>query len=166
MAKDDGSIAPRERVNIRYKSATGDAQEQRELPLKMLFVGDYTLRADDTPLAERKAININKDNFSKVMSGQKLGLDFGVQNKLDENAKPGDEMGVKLKFDSLADFKPEAVAKQVPELNKLLELRQALVSLKSPLGNNKAFQKKIKDIVENEETRKKILGELGGGQQG
>jgi type VI secretion system protein ImpB len=166
MAKDDGSIAPRERVNIRYKSATGDAQEQRELPLKMLFVGDYTLRADDTPLAERKAININKDNFSKVMSGQKLGLDFGVQNKLDENAKPGDEMGVKLKFDSLADFKPEAVAKQVPELNKLLELRQALVSLKSPLGNNKAFQKKIKDIVENEDTRKKILGELGGGQQG
>jgi len=166
MAKDDGSIAPRERVNIRYKSATGDAQEQRELPLKMLFVGDYTLRTEDTPLAERKAININKDNFSKVMSGQKLGLDFGVQNKLDESAKPGDEMGVKLKFDSLADFKPEAVAKQVPELNKLLELRQALVSLKSPLGNNKAFQKKIKDIVENEETRKKILGELGGGQQG
>lgn len=164
MAKDDGSVAPRERVNIRYKSATGDAQEQRELPLKMLFVGDYTLRQDDTPLAERKAININKDNFSKVMSGQKLGLEFGVANKLDENAKPDDELGVKLKFDTLADFKPEAVAKQVPELNKLLELRQALVSLKSPLGNNKQFQKKIKEIVENEETRKKILGELG--QQG
>lgn len=164
MAKDDGSVAPRERVNIRYKSATGDAQEQRELPLKMLFVGDYTLRQDDTPLAERKAININKDNFSKVMSGQKLGLEFGVKNKLDENAKPDDEVAVKLKFDTLADFKPEAVAKQVPELNKLLELRQALVSLKSPLGNNKQFQKKIKEIVENEDTRKKILGELG--QQG
>lgn len=162
MAKDDGSVAPRERVNIRYKSATGDAQEQRELPLKMLFVGDYTLRADDTPLAERKAININKDNFSKVMAGQKLGLEFGVANKLDEKAGPDDELGVKLKFDTLADFKPEAVAKQVPELNKLLELRQALVSLKSPLGNNKQFQKKIKEIVENEETRKKILGELGG----
>lgn len=166
MAKDDGSVAPRERVNIRYKSATGDAQEQRELPLKMLFVGDYTLRQDDTPLAERKAININKDNFSKVMGAQKLELAFGVQNKLEENAAPGDELGVNLKFDSLADFKPESVAKQVPELNKLLELRQALVSLKSPLGNNKAFQKKIKDIVENEDTRKKILGELGDGQQG
>jgi type VI secretion system protein ImpB len=164
MAKDDGSVAPRERVNIRYKSATGDAQEQRELPLKMLFVGDYTLRQDDTPLQERKAISINKDNFSKVMTGQKLKLQFGVQNKLDENAKPDDELGVNLKFDTLADFKPEAVAKQVPELNKLLELRQALVSLKSPLGNNKQFQKKIKEIVENEETRKKILGELG--QQG
>jgi type VI secretion system protein ImpB len=161
MAKDDGSVAPRERVNIRYKSATGDAQEQRELPLKMLFVGDYTLRPDDTPLAERKAININKDNFSKVMAAQKLKVQFGVQNKLEDTAKEGDELGVELKFDSLADFKPEAVAKQVPELNKLLELRQALVSLKSPLGNNKAFQKKIKDIVENEDTRKKILGELG-----
>lgn len=163
MAKDDGSVAPRERVNIRYKSATGNAQEQRELPLKMLFVGDYTLRADDTPLAERKAINVTKDNFSKVMEGQKLKLDFGVQNKLEDGKKgePAGDMAVKLKFDSLADFKPEAVAKQVPELNKLLELRQALVSLKSPLGNNKDFQKKIKDIVENEGTRSKILGELG-----
>ncbi|MCW8139299.1 MAG: type VI secretion system contractile sheath small subunit [Planctomycetota bacterium] len=169
MAKDDGSVAPRERVNIRYKSATGNAQEQRELPLKMLFVGDYTLRQDDTPLAERKAINVNKDNFSKVMEGQKLKLAFGVSNKL-EDAKGGEapgDLGVNLKFDSLADFKPEAVAKQVPELNKLLELRQALVSLKSPLGNNKDFQKKIKDIVENEDTRKKILGELGAdGKQG
>lgn len=169
MAKDDGSVAPRERVNIRYKSATGNAQEQRELPLKMLFIGDYTLRQDDTPLAERKSINVNKDNFSKVMEGQKLKLAFGVSNKLEDGKKgeaPGD-LGVNLKFDSLADFKPEAVAKQVPELNKLLELRQALVSLKSPLGNNKDFQKKIKDIVENEGTRNKILGELGAdGKQG
>src|SRR5690554_7060125 len=37
-------------VNITYKSSVGDAQEEVELPLKMLFIGDYTGRADDTPL--------------------------------------------------------------------------------------------------------------------
>ena len=35
MAK-EGSVAPRERVNIVYKPATGDAQEEKELPLKLL----------------------------------------------------------------------------------------------------------------------------------
>lgn len=154
----DGSVAPRERVNIRYQSATGDMQEERELPLKMLFVGDYTLRPDDTPVGERKAININKDNFSKVMEGQNLSLQFGVENKLDEE---GGDMAVDLKFKSLKDFTPEKIAEQVPELNKLLELRQALTALKSPLGNNKDFKKKIKEIIENEEARNQILAELG-----
>lgn len=162
----DGSIAPRERVNIRYKAATGDMQEERELPLKLLFVGDYTLRDDDTPLAERAPINVDKDNFSKVMKGQKLKLDLNVKNQLEE-PKEGEEeekMAVHLKFDNLKDFAPEAVAKQVPELNKMLELRQALTALKSPLGNNKDFKKKIREIVDSDEGRSQVLKELGLGE--
>lgn len=160
----DGSVAPRERVNIRYESATGDMQEERELPLKMLFVGDYTLRADDTPVGERKPIDVNKDNFSKVMEGQNLKLQFGVENKLEDDENAGD-MAVNLEFKSLKDFTPERVAEQVPELNKLLELRQALTALKAPLGNNKDFKKKIRDIIDNEETRNQILAELGDGDE-
>ena len=38
----DGSVAPKERINIRYVPATGDAQEDVELPLRMLVVGDFT----------------------------------------------------------------------------------------------------------------------------
>ena len=41
MAKDQ-TVAPQERVNITYKPATGDRQAEVELPLKMLFIGDYT----------------------------------------------------------------------------------------------------------------------------
>ncbi len=40
----DGSVAPKERINIVYRSSTGDAQEQIELPLKQLVLGDFTLR--------------------------------------------------------------------------------------------------------------------------
>jgi type VI secretion system protein ImpB len=74
----EGSVAPKERVNIVYKPATGDAQEEVELPLKMLMMGDYTQRADPRPLEDRKPINVDKDNFSKVMSEQKLSLSFSV----------------------------------------------------------------------------------------
>src|SRR5690349_17375844 len=66
MAK-EASVAPKERVNIIYKPA-GDAQEDVELPLRILMLGDFTGRADETPVEERKPINIDKDNFNDVLA--------------------------------------------------------------------------------------------------
>lgn len=157
----DGSVAPRERVNIVYKAATGDASEEKELPLKLLMMGDYTLRADETPLEERKAVNINKNNFNDVMKAMDLKLTFSVKNTL---AGDGSEMPVSLSFSSLKDFEPESVANQVPELKKLLELRQALSALKAPLGNVRAFREKIQSLVADDAAREKMLKELGVGE--
>lgn len=157
MAK-EGSVAPRERVNIVYKPALGDAQEEVELPLKLLMLGDYTGRADNTPLEERKPINIDKDNFNEVMKSQNLAATIQVPDKL--SGKEGEEMPVNLKFQTLKDFEPESIVKQVPELNKLLELRQALTSLKGPLGNMPEFRKKIQQLVSDKEAREKLLKEL------
>ena len=70
----EGSVAPKERVNITYKPATGNAKEEVELPLKMLMLGDYTGRADPRPLEDRKPINVDKDNFQQVMAEQKLAV--------------------------------------------------------------------------------------------
>jgi type VI secretion system protein ImpB len=158
MAK-EGSVAPKERVNIVYKPATGNAQEEVELPLKMLMLGDYTLRPDSTPLEERKPINIDKDNFNDVMAKQNLEINVNVADKLSETA--GSEMAVKLRFNSLADFGPEGVVNQVPELRKLLELRSALSALKGPLGNIPAFRKKIQGLLGDNEGRQKLMSELG-----
>ena len=163
MAK-EGSVAPKERVNIVYKPATGDAVEEKELPLKMLMMGDYTGRKDDTPLGERKIISVNKDNFSDVMQGQDLNLKFGVENKLDESGDAGD-MAIDLKINTLKSFNPEEVAKQVPELKKLLDLRNALTALKGPLGNIPAFRKKIQQMVGDDAARAKIMAELAGGDE-
>jgi type VI secretion system protein ImpB len=126
----EGSVAPKERVNITYKPAIGNAKEEVELPLKLLMLGDYTMRPDPRPLEDRKPINVDKDNFQKVMSEQKLALNFGVKDKLGENED--NELNVNLKFRRLSDMEPEAIANQVPELKKLLDLRAALTSLKGP----------------------------------
>lgn len=157
----EGSVAPRERVNIVYKPATGDAQEEKELPLKMLILGDWTQQQDDTPLEDRKVIQIDKDNFDDVLRGQGLNMTLQVPNKLVD--KEGEEMPVTLKFESLKDFGPEAVANQTPEIKKLLELRQALTALKGPLGNVPEFRKKIQAIIADPAAREKLLGELGKG---
>jgi type VI secretion system protein ImpB len=155
----EGSVAPKERVNITYKPAIGDAKEEVELPLKLLMMGDYTMRPDPRPLEDRKPINVDKDNFQKVMSEQKLNLNLNVKNALSEN--PDDELNVNLKFRRLADMEPEAVAAQVPELKKLLELRAALTALKGPLGNEKAFRNKIQQILGDPAQRNKLISELG-----
>ena len=157
MAK-EGSVAPKERINIKYRSEQGGVQEQVELPFKMMVLGDFTQREDERVLEERKPISVDKDNFDEVLRNQKVNLDVSVPNRLTDEEDV--EMGVSLRFDSIKDFTPENVARQVPELKKMLELREALVALKGPLGNVPAFRKAIESILKDEEQRKLVLGEL------
>jgi len=157
---DDQSVAPKERVNITYKPATGDRQAEVELPLKMLFIGDYTGHADERPLEERRPVNVDKDNFQQVLGEHNLSLEIGVPNALVDEKDAGD-LAVKLRFKKLADFGPDAVAEQVPELRQLLELRSALTALKSPLGNVPAFRKKLQTLLGDAGAREKLIRELG-----
>jgi type VI secretion system protein ImpB len=155
----EGSVAPKERVNIRFKPATGDAKEEVELPLKLVLVGDYTGRTDDRPIEERELVNINKDNFDDVMKSHKLSVNVSVDNKLDDSPDAG-KLNTKLDFTNLRAFDPEQIARQVPELRKLLELREALVALKGPLGNVPGFRKAIQGVLDDETARQKLLSEL------
>ncbi|NDV23353.1 type VI secretion system contractile sheath small subunit [Desulfovibrio sp. JC022] len=158
MAK-EGSVAPKERVNIVYKPETGDAKEEVELPLKLLVVGDFTQKDDDRMVEDRDPVNIDKDNFNEVLKAQDLELNMGVEDKL--SGDPDAQMAVKLKFESLKDFDPDRIISQVPELQKLMELREALKALKSPLSNVPEFRKKVQELVKDDGAREKLLKELG-----
>lgn len=155
----EGSVAPQERVNITYKSSIGGAQSEVELPLKMLFVGDYTGRADPRPLEERKPINVDKDNFQQVLAEQNLSVTMSVPDKLSQ--EPSGALNVTLKFKKLSDFGPDSVVEQVAELRQLMELRKALTALKGPLGNVPAFRRKIQSLLQEDSTRQRLLSELG-----
>jgi len=155
----DQSVAPKERVNIVYKSQVGGATEETELPLKILMVGDYTGKPDDKPMEERKPINVDKETFNEVMAKQGLGVAIQVPNKLSDEKDAS--LNLDLKFKKLDDFSPEGVVNQVPELKTLLELRAALTALKGPLGNIPAFRKKIQAMLGDDESRKKLMKELG-----
>jgi type VI secretion system protein ImpB len=157
MAK-EGSVAPKERVNIVYKPAV-DGAEEVELPLKILSLGDYTGREDDRQLEDRKPINIDKDNFEEVMEKHDLGVQMQVADAL--SGAEGQELSVDLKFKSMNDFTPEGILEQVPELQKLMDLRNALTALKSPLGNKPGFRKKLEAMLKDEGSRSKLMSELG-----
>ncbi len=159
MAK-EGSVAPKERINVTVKPATGGAQEEIELPLKLMVLGDFTQRADDRKIEDRKPISIDKNNFDEVLGKQELSLTFAVPNRL-QDEETDDELPVQLRINSMKDFNPAAVVEQVPELKKLMELRDALVALKGPLGNAPAFRKAIESVLSDDDSRDRVLGELG-----
>ncbi|MGS7253491.1 type VI secretion system contractile sheath small subunit [Pseudomonas sp. SK] len=159
MAK-EGSVAPKERINVTFKPATGGAQEEIELPLKLLAIGDYTLRADDRKIEDRKPISIDKMNFDEVLAKQELSMTLAVPNRLQEGTE-GEELAVSLRVNTMKDFNPASLVEQVPELKKLMELREALVALKGPLGNAPAFRKAIEGVLADSESRERVLGELG-----
>lgn len=160
MARDKSfqNEIPPSRVNIRYVKYTGGAQEQVELPLKLLLVGDFTGRMDTTPLEERKKISLTKDTFESVMREQKLRASMVVPNRL--SGLEGDEMKVDLDFESLNSFNPDEIVRKVPELAKMLEVRDLLTDLKARVITNRKFRLALEKIVKDQGRVEQIMQEL------
>jgi type VI secretion system protein ImpB len=156
----EGSVAPKERINITFKPAIGGAQEEIELPLKLLVLGDFTQQADERKLEDRKPVSIDKNNFDEVLANQKLGLTLSVSNRL-QDEDDSQELAMDLRINSMKDFNPASLVDQVPEMKKLMELRDALMALKGPLGNAPAFRKAIESVLEDDDSRARVLGEIG-----
>lgn len=153
---DTNSVAPKERINIRYLSKTGGANPEVELPLRLMVVGDFTGKADETPIEERLPKVINKDNFNDVLRSFGITTSFSVDSKLEEDSS----IGVNLKINSMRDFSPDSIVEQVPELKKMMELRDALVALRGPLGNIPEFRKLLQSILKDDGQREKLLSEI------
>lgn len=158
MAK-QGSVAPKERINIKFVPATGDRQEAVELPMKTVVLGDFTGRADDSPIEERRAVSIDKNNFNKVFKEMGVTRDLEVRDALGDD--PEATIRVSLKFENMKDFTPDEIVKNVPELKTLVELRDALTALKGPLGNMPDFRRALAELIDDADKRDAITTELG-----
>ncbi|ECX4034459.1 type VI secretion system contractile sheath small subunit, partial [Campylobacter coli] len=156
------SYAPKERINITYKAKTNGQNEDVELPLKLMVMANLKGK-NETPLEEREILQINKINFDQVMRKLDITTSFSVKNTLGTGAE---ELDVKLNIASMKDFSPDSLAKQIPELNKLLQLREALMALKGPMGNIPDFRKAVLEALKNEKTKEKLLLEIKQEEQG
>lgn len=156
---DTGSVAPKERINIVYKPATGDQEAQVELPLKMMVVADFKGGEDDASIEEREVLNVNQTALDDIVSHYAPSLNLTVANKLSDDEK-AEDLSVELKFESMKDFTPDNLARSFPEVSKLMELRDALRALKGPLGNVAQFRRVLDETIKDDAARAKLLKEL------
>ena len=147
---------PAARINLKLDVGKGDAKKKTELPLKMLVLGDFSMKNKGDRVADREKISINKNNFSQVMESLDLNLKYNVDNKLTEDG----ELGVDINIKNMDSFKPENVAKNIPELSRLLAARNLLKDLKSNLLDNRDFRRRLEEILKDPEKAKNLQEEL------
>ncbi|MEM7744218.1 MAG: type VI secretion system contractile sheath small subunit [Pseudomonadota bacterium] len=154
-----GRVRP-PRVQITYDVEIGDAIEKKELPFVIGVLADLTnTQSEDAPLPElktRKFVEIDRDNFDKVLESAMPRLEMTVPNALDDEAT-GD-VPVVLDFKKIDDFDPDAIVKRYKPLNELYEARQRLSDLATKLDGNAALSGLLAEVVKNEEKRKELEG--------
>jgi len=156
-----GRVRP-PRVNITYDVETGGAIEVRQLPFVMGVLGDFTGQPVEPleKLKERKFVEVTLDNFDDVLASMKPHLQYSVENKLSDDPNAG-KIGVELTFNSLDDFAPGAVARQVGPLRELLDLRTKLADLRGTLQGNEKLEEILQSTLSDEEKMKKLKEEMG-----
>ena len=148
------------RVHITYDVEIGDAIEMKELPFVVGVLADLSGKPD-APLPrvkDRKFVEIDRDNFNAVLKGMKPRLAFRVDNKLTNDDT---KLAVELRFNSMDDFEPEAVANQVEPLRKLMETRRQLAALLAKTDGNDRLSERLQEIISNTELLQQLGKEAG-----
>jgi type VI secretion system protein ImpB len=115
------------RVHIEYEVETFGALQKVELPFVMGVMSDLSGKSlvEKKVLDKRDFSEFDMDNFEQRMAKIAPRASFAVDNTLSGEGM----MGVDLTFNTMQDFSPGEIAKNVPALAKLLEARQQLNDL-------------------------------------
>jgi type VI secretion system protein ImpB len=115
------------RVQIEYDVETYGSQKKVQLPFVVGVMSDLSGKPAEAlpPVADRKALEIDVDNFDDRMKAIKPRVAFIVPNTLTGEGN----LAVDITFESMDDFSPAAIARKVEALNKLLEARTQLSNL-------------------------------------
>jgi len=144
MADSFQNEVPKARINLKLDLHTGGASKKTELPLKLLVAGDFSHGQESAPLSERDKTAVNKNNFDAVLSEYSPKVNLTVKNTL---ADDGSEDNVSLTFNSMKDFSPEQISRQIPQLKAMLSMRNLLRDLKANLLDNQSFRKELEKIL-------------------
>ncbi len=148
------------RVHITYEVETEGAMVKKELPFVVGVIGDFSANPTEPlkPLKDRKFVQIDRDNFNDIMARMTPGLNMKVDNTLKGD---GSQLSVQLKFNSLDDFEPAMVAKQVEPLRKLLETRDKLRDLLTKVDRSEDLENVLERVLQNTDDLKNLSADLG-----
>jgi len=135
------------RVQIEYDVEIYGSEKKVQLPFVMGVLADLSGKPAEAlpPVADRKFLEIDVDNFDSRMKAIKPRVAFAVPNTLTGEGN----LNVELTFDSMDDFTPAAVARKVDALNKLLETRQQLSNLITYMDGKSGAEELVSKLLQD-----------------
>lgn len=135
------------RVQIEYDVEIYGSEKKIELPFVMGVLADLSGKPVETlpPVAERKFLDIDIDNFDERMKAIQPRVAFAVPNTL---AGEGQLM-VDITFESIEDFSPAAVARKVEPLARLLEARTQLANLQTYMDGKAGAEGLVNKLLQD-----------------
>jgi type VI secretion system protein ImpB len=135
------------RVQIEYDVELYGAEKKIQLPFVMGVLADLSGKPAEplAPVADRKFLDIDVDNFDSRMKALKPRAAFQVPNTLTGEGN----INVELTFESMDDFSPAAVARKVDALNKLLEARQQLANLITYMDGKTGAEELVSQLLQD-----------------
>lgn len=135
------------RVQIEYDVEVYGAQKKVQLPFVMGVLADLSGNPSEplAPVADRKYLEIDVDNFDERMKAMKPRATFAVPNTLTGEGN----LMVDLTFESMDDFSPAAIAKKLEPLSKLIESRQQLANLLTYMDGKSGAEELISRVLKD-----------------
>jgi type VI secretion system protein ImpB len=135
------------RVQIEYDVELYGSEKKIQLPFVMGVLADLSGKPVEPlpPVADRKFLSIDVDNFDSRMKAMKPRVAFQVPNTLTGDGN----MNVEITFENMEDFSPAAVARKVDALNKLLEARTNLANLITYMDGKSGAEELINSVLKD-----------------
>jgi type VI secretion system protein ImpB len=135
------------RVQIEYDVELYGSEKKVHLPFVQGVMADLAGKSDESkvPVADRKFLEFDIDNFDDRMKAMKPRAAFRVENTLTGEG----QLNVDLTFESMDDFSPAAVASKVDSLNKLLEARTQLANLVTYMDGKAGAEELIASAIKD-----------------
>lgn len=135
------------RVQIEYDVELYGSEKKIQLPFVMGVLADLSGKPVDPlpPVAERKFLEVDVDNFDSRMTAMRPRVAFQVPNTLTGDGN----LNIELTFESMDDFSPAAVARKVDALNKLLEARQQLANLITYMDGKSGAEELVAKLLQD-----------------
>jgi len=142
------------RVQIEYEVELYGAEKKVQLPFVMGVLSDLSGKPSEPlpPVAERKFLDIDVDNFDARMKAMKPRVAFQVPNTLTGEGN----LAVDITFENMDDFSPARVAAKVEGLRQLLEARQQLANLVTYMDGKTGAEELIAKVIKDEALLKSL----------
>lgn len=133
------------RVQIEYDVEVYGSEKKIQLPFVMGVMSDLSGKPAEPlpPIADRKLLEIDVDNFNDRLKAMKPRAAFQVANTLSGEGN----LSVDITFESMDDFSPAAVAKKVAGLDKVVEARTQLSNLITYMDGKTGAEELIAKLI-------------------